>query len=325
MIESTTAEHQAPATTPAPLERSQRVAVVGAGAIGAIVAEAAHLAGHDVTLCVRSPLPALTIERGDARRQLRLPTATTPDAVGAPVDYLLLATKAQDTERALSWIRRLAGPTTKVVALQNGVDHVQRITPLLARGTLVPALVYIAAERVSRDHVTHRWGRKVVVPTGAEGTGLARLFSGSTVDVVLDADFTTAAWRKLLTNLAANPLTALTMRRIGVLQNPDMRELARGMLAEAVTVGRAEGASLASSDVDQTLDFFAAMHPHSGTSMLYDRLAGRSVEHDLITGAVVRAAERHGIDVPLNRAVLALLRALGNEGTIGVQSLAGVG
>jgi 2-dehydropantoate 2-reductase len=44
--------------------------------------------------------------------------------------------------------------------------------------------------------------------------------------------------------------------------------------------------------------------------MLYDRLAGRPLEHEYITGAVVAAAERHGVAVPLNRAILALLRAL---------------
>jgi 2-dehydropantoate 2-reductase len=43
--------------------------------------------------------------------------------------------------------------------------------------------------------------------------------------------------------------------------------------------------------------------------MLADRLAGRPTEHDEITGAVVRAAKRHGLDVPLNRAMLALLMA----------------
>ncbi|RCV50434.1 2-dehydropantoate 2-reductase [Marinitenerispora sediminis] len=308
-----------------PLERPQRVAVVGAGAIGGIVAEAAHTAGHHVTLCVRRPMGPLTVERDGLRRTVRLPVATRPDGLGAPVDWLLIATKAQDTRRTLGWIRRLAGPGTRVVVLQNGVDHEERLAPLLAVGELVPALVYIAAERVSREHVQHRWGRRLVVPSGPAGADLGRLFRGSDVDVVCEDDFTTAAWRKLMTNLAANPLTALTLRRIGVLQQPDLRELARGLLTEAVLVGRAEGARLVMSDVDQTLDLYSAMHPHSGTSMLYDRLAGRPVEHDLITGAVVRAADRHEVPVPLNRAVLALLRAFGEQGAVGVQPLAGVG
>ncbi|TDQ45990.1 2-dehydropantoate 2-reductase [Actinorugispora endophytica] len=324
MTESTTAESATRA--PEPFGRARRVAVVGAGAIGAVVAEAAHQAGHQVTLCVRRPLDSITVEREGSRRCLRLPTATAPDAVTSPVDWLLLATKAQDAPRALGWIRRLAGAGTTVVALQNGVDHHERVAPLLALGELLPALVYVSAERVSRDHVRHRWGRRIVVPAGPAGTALGRLLAGTEVEVACDPDFTTAAWRKLLTNLAANPLTALTLRRIGVLQHPDVRELARGILTEAVAVGRAEGAKLLDTDVDQTLDFFAAMPPYSGTSMLHDRMAGRSVEHDLITGALVRAAERHGIATPLNRTVLALLRALDDAGAVGVQSpLAGVG
>ena len=58
-----------------------------------------------------------------------------------------------------------------------------------------------------------------------------------------------------------------------------------------------------------TLEFYAGFGPDAHTSMLDDRLAGRPTEHDEITGAVVRAADRHGVDVPLNRAVLALLAA----------------
>ncbi|GAA3727650.1 2-dehydropantoate 2-reductase [Salinactinospora qingdaonensis] len=312
MTEST-AVASASAAWPPGVQRRQRVAVVGGGAIGTIVAHAAHRAGHKVTLCVRSPLAEVTVEREGAQERLSLPAVTRPDRLTAPVDWLFLATKTYDTQQALGWIRALTGPATRVVALQNGVDHQERIGPLLVVGELLPALVYISAERVSRTHVVHRWGRRLVVPDTAAGSALAALFAAGGsggVDVVTAQDFTTAAWRKFLTNVAANPLTALTLRRIGALQEPRLRELARGLLREAVTVGVAEGASLSGDDVEQTLDLYAAMHPHSGTSMLHDRLARRRLEHDLITGSVVRAAERHGLAVPLNQAMLALLQTV---------------
>jgi 2-dehydropantoate 2-reductase len=57
------------------------------------------------------------------------------------------------------------------------------------------------------------------------------------------------------------------------------------------------------------MDFFANSDPGIGTSMLDDRLAGRRTEHEEITGAVVRTADSLGVEVPLNRAVLALLAA----------------
>jgi 2-dehydropantoate 2-reductase len=89
-----------------------------------------------------------------------------------------------------------------------------------------------------------------------------------------------------------------------------MARLASDVLTEAVAVGRAEGAAITEQDVRDTLELYAANPPDGGTSMLYDRLAGRPLEHEHITGVVVRAGERHRIPTPLNTALLTLLRAL---------------
>ena len=75
-------------------------------------------------------------------------------------------------------------------------------------------------------------------------------------------------------------------------------------------MGRAEGASLSDEDVAAVLAGTSRYGDRTGSSMLYDRLAGQPLEHRYLTGEVVRRAERHGIPVPLNAAVLALLDAL---------------
>lgn len=97
---------------------------------------------------------------------------------------------------------------------------------------------------------------------------------------------------------------------MGVFAEPGMAGPATDVLREAVAVGRAEGADVGEQDVRNTLDLYAADPPNGGTSMLYDRLSGRPLEHEHITGAVVRAGERRSIPTPLNRAPLTLLRAL---------------
>jgi 2-dehydropantoate 2-reductase len=135
------------------------------------------------------------------------------------------------------------------------------------------------------------------------------MLAGGGIDVEQDEDFRTAAWRKLLTNVAASPITALTGRPIGVLEEPGIRDLARGLLTEAVSAATAEGAALSPADITATLDLYAQLGPSAGTSMLDDRKSGRPTEHDLINGAVVRAAARHHLDGPLNHTVLALLEA----------------
>ena len=104
------------------------------------------------------------------------------------------------------------------------------------------------------------------------------------------------------------------MRRIDVMDDPGIAELARGLLVEAVEVARAEGAALGGEDVEAVLAGTGQYGPRTGSSMLYDRLAGLPLEHQYLTGEVVRRAETHGIPVPLNSAILALLDAVDRRG-----------
>jgi 2-dehydropantoate 2-reductase len=196
-----------------------------------------------------------------------------------------------------------------VVVVQNGIDHADRVAPLGLPGRVLPAIAYISAQRDAPDKVVHTFGDRLTVPCGTVGTAFAGLLAGSPVTVEQSEDFQTAAWRKLLVNVAANPVTALTGRRLGVLGEPGVSMLVRDLLSEAVAVAVASGARLSAADVTATLDFYSGLDAGSGTSMLEDRLAGRPTEHEEITGAVVRAAERHGVAAPLNQALLALLAA----------------
>ncbi|MEU4624651.1 2-dehydropantoate 2-reductase [Actinoplanes sp. NPDC023801] len=318
-----------------------RVAVIGAGAVGTVVAAAAVDAGHDVVVCARRPLDRLIVERADSVREIDVPVLTDPgDAT--EVDWVLLATKAQDAAGAAAWFGPLTGPNTTVVVLQNGVDHAERISPLVPRGTRVlPALVYVAAESLGSGHVLHRMGARITVP-GAPGTAdtgarpsfdepaptavranpratdpadrFAALLTGSWLHVERVADFPTAAWRKLLTNVGANPVTSLTMKRMSVIQHePAVRDLTRALLDEAIAVGKAAGARLSDADLEHTMDIYDGFAGDDGTSMLYDRIAGRATEHELITGAVVRLGEQHGVPVPLNRAILALMHGVNHK------------
>ncbi|MGY4263669.1 2-dehydropantoate 2-reductase [Bradyrhizobium sp. USDA 4519] len=123
------------------------------------------------------------------------------------------------------------------------------------------------------------------------------------------ADFTTLAWRKLLLNAVANPITALTLQRQAVFRRADVKALCRAILEEAANVGRADGAQLAPDEAELMLATLLTYPPDAGTSMYFDRVAGRPFEADALTGAIVAAGERHGVPTPLNGLLLTLLRA----------------
>ncbi len=93
---------------------------------------------------------------------------------------------------------------------------------------------------------------------------------------------------------------------------PSIRALAIGLAAECIAVANAAGARIDPDEAETFVDGMArgaaTASGSFGSSMLYDRLAGRTTEHEALTGAVVRFGERHGVPTPLNGAILALLR-----------------
>jgi 2-dehydropantoate 2-reductase len=287
-----------------------RVAVIGAGAIGAVIAAAARDSGHEVWVCARTAIPSLVVQRGDEELTVGVDIATSTDQLpGWPAEILWVTTKATDTAGAAEWVKALCGPATLVAAAQNGLDHQARLAQWVPPGQVAPVLAYLAAERLAPGRVRHISGERMVVPASAADLLSSCVGEGGLV-VRGTSDMLTAAWKKLLGNLVANPITALTRRRIGVMREQGVADLARGLLREAVQVGMAEGALVSDEDIDRVVSATTNYGEMTGSSMLYDVLAGRPLEHQYLTGEIVRRGLVHGIDVPLNSAVLSLLDAL---------------
>jgi 2-dehydropantoate 2-reductase len=288
------------------------IAVIGLGGIGGGLAMSLRAADrHDVIACVRRPVGRMVLER--AQGTVALPLRTLFDAEQAePADWVMLCTKAHHTPSAAPWLARLCGPGTRIAVLQNGIDHAARVAPFAGGATVVPTVVYYNGERLGDDRVRMRsvGEHELVVPNDAAGRAFAGLLEGSHLRVLLSDDFATLAWRKLLLNIVANPMTALTLQRQAVLRHPDVHALCLEALNEARTVACAEGARLADDEVARVMSTLLSYSGELGTSMYFDRLAGRTLEIEALTGAIVTCAERHGIPVPVNRTMLALLRAV---------------
>jgi 2-dehydropantoate 2-reductase len=288
------------------------VGVVGLGSIGGVAAGCVAAAGrHEVIACVREAIPRLTLEQPRGAVDVPLRVLTDP-AQARAVDWVLLCTKTHQTDSAAPWLKRLCAPTTRVAVLQNGIGHVTRVAPMANGATVLPAIVYYNGERLARDRVRLRQGsdQDVAVANDDAGRAFARLFEGTPLRILLSDDFDTLIWRKLLINAVANPITTLTLQRQAVLRRPDVKVLCHAILAEAVAVARAAGVKLADDEAERAMATLFTFSGELGTSMYFDRLAGRHLEVDALTGAIVAAGARHGIATPLNTALLALLRAI---------------
>ena len=289
------------------------IAVVGLGNIGAAIAGALRVADqHDLIACVRHPIDRIVLERDGNTATLPLRTITDP-AHAVAVDWVLLCCKAHDTPSTAPWLAKLCSKATRVAVLQNGIGQAERVAPFIGGASIIPSIVYYNGERLSPSHVRLRSVTRydLAVPDGALGVAFARLLEGTSLKLLLSGDFASLAWRKLLINVVVNPITALTLQRQSVLRHDDIYALGLALLHEAIAVAQADGARVTNDDASKTMSALTTYSGDAlGTSMYFDRLAGKKLEVDALTGAIVEAGDRHGIATPLNRALLALLRAI---------------
>jgi 2-dehydropantoate 2-reductase len=284
-----------------------RVAVVGVGAIGGVLAALLETTGqHKIVLCTRRPLDALTVITPDGVVHVNARNLTNV-AQAEAMDWVLVATKTYDAEGAGVWLGRLAAQGAAVAVVQNGVEHRERFASYVPAERIAPVVIDCPVERRADGTVVQRGVVRMKVEAGSLGREFSELFRGSGAEIESTQDFMTAAWRKLCFN-APGALNALTMKPAGVLQDESLGCVALEMVEECAAVGRAEGATLDESVGQQVLDGYRAQPRDSVNSMLADRQAGRPMEIDARNGVIVRLGEKHGIPTPLNRMAVALLQ-----------------
>ena len=291
-----------------------RIVVVGAGSIGGYVAFELARAGHEVVLCVRSPFERLVVddEKGQ-RHEASLPVLTDPAQVPA-ADWIILATKAHQTEVAAAWLRGACGPSTRgVIVMQNGVEHEARVRPHVGDVPVLPCIVRCGAEAIAPGHIVHHGFADFDVPAGPIADALAPVFASTALRLVAVDDFVTVAWQKLISNVTCSPLTALTRRRLEILRDDAIADLAEQLAVECLRVGQAAGAKIDESMARPMVEGMRTVNPRMGSSMLYDQLAGRPTEYEALTGAVVRFGRRFHIPTPMNDAIYALLSVASTE------------
>jgi 2-dehydropantoate 2-reductase len=291
-----------------------RVAVVGVGAIGAALAAAVQAAGgHELLLCARRPLERVTVDLPDGSSvEVRAPLLTDPGAVDGPADWVILAVKAHQTDGAAGWLAALCGAGTTVAVLQNGIDHAERVGPLVGDARVLPVVNWCPVEPVEPGRVRQRDVLRLAVPDGPAGERLAALL-GAQAEVTVGGRFAREAWRKLCAN-AVSGVMALAGRPAEIFALDDVREIARALAHECAAVARAEGVALSERDADDVIAWLEALPADAGSSILTDRLAGRVLEWEARNGVIGRLGRRHAVPTPVSDTVSALLHAASDGG-----------
>ncbi len=316
-----------------------RFAVVGAGAIGAYVGAALARGGRDVTLIARGA--HLEAMRGDGVRVLSprgdfeaQPPVTDELEAVADADVVFVSLKANSLPALAPRLAASLKPGSAVVWAQNGipwwyfrshggpldglvlqsVDPGGSIAGAFSPESVIGCVTYCSTEIVSPGVIRHIEGTRFPLgePNGARSERCARIsraFVDGGLKAPVDARIREQIWLKLLGNAAFNPISALTGATLGQLgEVPEMVALLRELFEETAAVATALEVEIPVS-LERRLEAGIEVGDHK-TSMLQDLEAGKPLELDCITSAVIELADAVGIDVPRTRAVYACAKTL---------------
>lgn len=285
-------------------------AVLGPGGVGGLVGALLARSGADVTFLAGEATAAALTEHGVHVRsrqvgELHVP-ARAVTRLDRPVDVVLVAVKQTALDDALDRVPPEALGDGVVVPFLNGLDHLDVLRARYGTGRVLPATISVESARVAPGEIEHTsafvdvgLAPGAVEPERVEA--VRELLDRAGLETSVHADETALMWAKL-SFLAPFALLTTTYRApIGDVRTAHGAEL-ESLVREVAAVAAASGAP---SVPERTLARYERFAPEAKSSMLRDAEAGLPLEVDAIGGAIVRAADRAGVDAPLTRALVA--------------------
>jgi 2-dehydropantoate 2-reductase len=313
-----------------------KVCVVGAGAIGGLVASGFARAGHEVCLVARGAhldalrAKGLTLISGDKREVFALRASDEPADLGAQ-EVVFLCLKTPSIAAMLPRLKPLVARDTVVVPAINGLPwwyfykeggklDGQTVACLDPEGTLFRALdprhvlgcvVHAAAQVLEPGVVRHTAGREFLIgepdrSRSARAERMVAAMNAAGFQAKLAADIRVEIWLKLTGNLSYNPVAALALAHMDDIHgNPGLLALVRSLIEETMRVAQAYGVRVPIT-VDERVDI-ARKLAGAKISMHQDIERRRPLEVDAIVGAAVELARKAGIATPMIDAIYALI------------------
>jgi 2-dehydropantoate 2-reductase len=317
-----------------------RIGVVGAGAIGGLMAARLALGGNEVTVIDLGPHLAaikkngLKLEWHDGKVETAQVKAVDTVAEAGKQDLVILAVKAHYLDNVAKNIDAMLGPDTMVMTVQNGLpwwyfqrlggkydnkkleslDPTGALTKNIDASRLIGCVVYPAAAVTAPGVIHHVEGDRFPIgELDGKETPRVKLLHDVLVRSGLKSrvlkDIRSEIWLKAWGNLSFNPISALTHATlVDITQFPETRKLAARMMEEAETIAKKLGVTFRVT-IEKRIAGAEAVGAHK-TSMLQDVEAGRSLETEALIGSILEMSRLTETPAPAIESVYALVKLL---------------
>jgi 2-dehydropantoate 2-reductase len=291
-----------------------KIVVMGPGGVGGYFGARLAAAGNDVTFVARGAHLAamqangLDVRSGVGDLHLKQARAVADPAEAEAADVIIFAVKMGDTERAAASLKPVLKPGTPIFTFQNGVEATEMIAGVVGDGHVVPGVARIASHIASPGVIEHASPFARLEFAEADNRPSARVQAfhaacrAAGIDAEIMPEIVRALWLKFAMLAPMSGVTTLTQKSAGPLRaNPDTRALIEAAVQEVIAVGQAAGGGLKPDDMAAMMKIVDNLPEKMISSMAHDRAAGKPLELNWLSGAVVRIGARHGVPTPTHR------------------------
>jgi len=295
------------------------IMILGAGAIGSYFATQFDQCTEFSTALIAEGERAKRL--GEAglvvNGQRMLFPVVDPLAPDGTADLIIVALKHHKLAEALPSLEKLVGEHTIILSMMNGLDSEAMIASEYGMDKVMYGLsVGIDALRQgNRINFTkpgkHYFGEAQNKVFSERVIRVQAAFECTDILYEIPVDMLQVMWWKFMVNVGMNAASAVMRASYGVFQrSTDAQMLMEAAMREALVLAKLEGIDLREQEIADWYDFLHTLSPNGKTSMLQDIEAGRKTEMEIFGGKVVRLAEVHGVDVPVNQTLTQIISVL---------------
>ena len=296
-----------------------RIAIMGAGGVGAYVGGALAKGGNEVSFVARGSHLEAMREKGLQMKTAKGDYALTVDATNDPgevgiVDLVVLTVKSNQNAQAIPALRPMVGENTSVLTLQNGVDSYEELAKAVGPERVLPGTIYIESH-IESPGVVRQSGdvaRIVFGEMGGEISARSQLildtFLEANLDAQLSQEIAKTLWTKLLyASSSAGTAAAARVPMSRFVQHAEARDTILAALREVEAVGRAKGIEFDDDVVEVAMAHILNAPKDVRSSIQIDLSMGLPIDIDTMNGAVVRIGNELGIPTPVHSLIYSIL------------------
>tara|TARA_B100000575_G_scaffold65227_1_gene50040 strand:+ start:8691 stop:9641 length:951 start_codon:yes stop_codon:yes gene_type:complete len=314
-----------------------KVAILGIGSIGAVFLSSMANTNVDLLAISRGPTAQSLISQGLVVHTPEGAIESIPperfgvyDSESGPIpekivgscDIAIICGKSYSTPILSQIAEEILSDQGVALSVQNGMGHAQQISSRVGSSRTLGGATTHGAFRDGDE--THWVGRGSVTvgsldgsPPNSSARALMEILEDAELSPVWADDMNMSSWEKLLINVAINPLCSISGVRNGaLLESRELWEQSLSVLEESLTVARASGINISSSEIQATVLEVIQSTSENRCSMLQDLMSGKRTEIDSICGYVITMGEGLGVPTPLNSILRSLVKGIESSSRI---------